>query len=356
MHESNAGPGLWILLIVSAVVIGIPAVTIAAAVLLRARPSRAEFAGSGAGAAAGGAASPTAEASTAEASTAEASTAKASTAEASTAGPSTARPDVSAARTQASRVTRFGLAGLGAGVLLGLALVLQNQAGLAALTCGAGYLIGLLAGEYAAQPPARGQQRAAALHARRPGDYVPRWAAAVVLAAALLMLAAVIVFALAPPIRYGPWRPVPGQSIVLPGGTTSWPGLRPASAGLVFAAVVLLLGLAAFRRIASRPQLTDPGQQALDELLRRQAGRAITGAVLSLQLMLLAAYLLAGSAGLAVPTAAVSPGVHLGNRIMVLAGLACAAGSIVSWLVLSGWMRRRPAAVPSAEAMLRPEG
>jgi hypothetical protein len=352
MHESNAGPGLWFLVIVSAVFIGIPAVTIAAAVLLRARPSR----------------SGTAEARIAKSSTAKSSTAETSTPPPSTPPPgtprpgtapadgTTARPDVSAARNQAGRITRFGLAGLGVGVLLGLALVLQNQADLAALTCGAGYLIGLLIGEYAAQPPARGLQRAAALRARRPGDYVPRWAAAAVVAAVVLMLAALIVFAIAPAVSYGPWRPFPGQSFALPGGTTSWPGLRAPLAGLVFAAVVLLLGLAALRRIASRPQLTDPGQQALDELLRRQAGRAITGAVLSLQLMLLAAYLLAGSDGLAVPTAVVSPGAYLGNRIMVLAGLACVAGSIVSWLVLSGWMRRRPAGGSPAEAMLRPEG
>ena len=302
----GGSPVLWIVLLVPAVFIGIPAVTIAVAVLLRARRSRAELPARGASAAA-----------------------------------RDSQPDISAAQAQADRVTRFGLTGLGGGALLGLALVLDGQPAFAALTCGAGYLVGLLVGEYAAQPPASGQQRAAMLRARRPADYAPRWAAVAIGATVIVMIAASIVFSVAPAISYGPWHPVPGQTFSLPGSTTSWPGLRVMLAGLAFSALVLLLGRAGLGRISDRPQLTEAGMQSLDDLLRRQAGRAITGAVLSLQLMLLAAYLLAGSEGLGVPTAAVSTAAYVGNRVMVIAALACAAGSIVSWLLLSGWLRRR---------------
>jgi hypothetical protein len=317
----GGSPVLWIVLLVPAVFIGIPAVTIAVAVLLRARRSRAELPAGGASAAA-----------------------------------RDSQPDISAVRAQADRVTRFGLTGLGGGALLGLALVLDGQPA-AALTCGTGYLVGLLVGEYAAQPPARGQQRAAMLRARRPADYTPRWAAVAIGASVIVMIAASIVFSVVPTISYGRWRPDPGQTFSLPGSTTSWPGLRGMLAGLAFSALVLLLGRVGLGRIADRPQLAEAGLQSLDELLRRQAGRAITGAVLSLQLMLLAAYLLAGSTGLGVPTAAVSTAAYAGNRVMVFAGLACAAGSIVSWLVLSGWLRRRrPDTGPPPEPALRAPG
>jgi hypothetical protein len=114
--------------------------------------------------------------------------------------------------------------------------------------------------------------------------------------------------------------------------------------------VVLFTGAAGLRRVAGRPQLTDGVEQAADEWLRRQSGRAITGAVLSLLLLVLAAFLISGSAGLGVPVPSISPAVYLGNRIMVIAGLCSAAGSIVSWLLLSGWIRRPrpPATGPAA--------
>jgi hypothetical protein len=266
-----------------------------------------------------------------------------------------AEPEAVAAQRQARRVTWFGLGGLGLGVLSGLVLIAAGQAGFAALSCGTGYLAGLLTGEYLARPPAKGQLRAATLRARRPADYAPRWAVRTVAATGLLMLTAVVVFAVLPVIRYGPWHPFPGQAFTQPGGATSWPGLRAMLEGIAMAAIVVLAGIAGLRRIAGRPQLTDAGAQALDELLRRQAGRAITGAVLSLQLILLAAFLLAGSAGLNVPAAAVSPAAYLGHEVMVLAGLGCAAGAIISWVVLSGWIGRRPALSAPAGPVLGPQ-
>jgi hypothetical protein len=319
---------LVIWLFIGAVFVGVPAVVIGIALLLRALRSRSVLrAGSLAPAAA----------------------------PAGTAGTAGLTATViSAAREHARRTARCGLAGLVVGVVLGIATVLSNRGGFAVLTCGGGYLCGLLVGEYTAQPRSRGEQRSAVLRARRPADYVPRWAAAMIVVVGTLIIAAVIAFSVERPIHYGAWHPFPGQSFSLPGGSTSWPSLPVMLAGVAFAAVVVLVGAAGLRRVAGRPQLTDDAGQAADEWLRRQSGRAITGALLSLLLLLLAAFLIGGAAGLAVPVPVISPGAYIANRIMVNAGLVSACGSIASWLVLSGWIRRpRPAAGPAATPTLR---
>lgn len=357
MQVSHAGPPLWVWLLIGGIFVGIPSVAIGTALLLRVLRSQLVFRAASVSA-------PAAEDRTAEPGEDAGSAAggNADSGQASAGGPavaaSAARPAASAARAareHARRTTCWGLAGLAAGIMLGIALVFSNHAGFAALACGGGYLCGLLVGEYTAQPRARGEQRAAVLRARRPADYVPRWAAVVIAAVGVLIACALIAFTLAPPIHYGAWHPFAGQSFTLPGGSTSWPGLPAMLAGVGFAAVVLCVGAAGLRRVADRPQLTDGVGQAADEWLRRQSGRAITGAVLSLLLLVLAAFLISGSQGLGVPAPAISPTAYLGNRIMVIAGLCSACGSIVSWLLLSGWIRRpRPAAGPATPA-LRPQ-
>jgi hypothetical protein len=220
-----------------------------------------------------------------------------------------------AARMQARRARRYGLAGLGIGVLLGMALALDQRGGLAPLACAGGYLVGLLVGEYAGQPPAGGQVRATTLRPRRAADYSPHWAATAVLLAALLTVAAPIAFTAAPSISYGRWQPFPGAGFSLPGGRTAWPSWPVTTAAAAFAIVVVLVGVGGLRRVAARPRLTGaeqgPAAHGLDELLRRQSGRAITGAVLGLELLVLAAILVYGSSGLAVPVPAASGGAYL---------------------------------------------
>jgi hypothetical protein len=291
---------IWIWLILAGVFVGIPLVIIGIAVLLRAYASRSAM--------------------------------------------RQADGPPQAARMQARRARWYGLAGLGIGVLLGVALVVGQRGGLAPLACAGGYLVGLLVGEYAGQPPAAGQVRAATLRPRRPSDYSPHWAATAVLLAALLALAAPVAFAAAPSISYGRWQPAPGAGFSLPGGRTEWPSWPLTTAAAALAVGVMLLGVAGLRRVAARPRLIsaeqDPAGQGLDELLRRQSGRAITGAVLGLELLVLAAVLVTGSSGLAVPVPAASAAAYLGNRLMVYGGLGCAACAAGSWLVLSGWIRR----------------
>ncbi len=291
---------IWIWLIFAGLFVGIPLVIIGIAVLLRARASRSAI--------------------------------------------GAAEEPPQAARMQARRARWYGLAGLGIGVILGVALVVDQRGGLAPLACAGGYLIGLLIGEYAGQPPAGGQIRAATLRPRRAADYSPHWAATAVLLAALFTVAAPVAFAAAPSVSYGHWQPVPHAGFSLPGGRTEWPGWPLTTAAAALAVGVMLLGVAGLRRVAARPRLIsaeqDPAGQGLDELLRRQSGRAITGAVLGLELLVLAAILVTGSSGLAVPVSAISPAAYLGNRLMIYGGLGCAACAAGSWLVLSGWIRR----------------
>ena len=347
MQVGHLGPPLWILLFVVGIFVGVPTVGIGTALLLRVLRSRLVLR---ADSASGPAAHDRARGTGGDADSAadgDAGSGQAPAGGAASAGRHAEERAVGAAREHARRTARWGMAGLAAGIVAGIVLVFSNDAGLAALACGGGYLCGLLIGEYVTQPRARGEQRAAVLRARRPGDYVPRWAAVMIAAAGTLMVCALIAFAVAPPIRYGAWHPFAGQSFTLPRGSTSWPGLPAMLAGVGFAAVVLFVGAAGLRRVAGRPQLTDAAGQITDEWLRRQSGSAITGAVLSLLLLVLAAFLIGGSQGLAVPVPVISPAAYLGNRIMVIAGLCSACGSIVSWLLLSGWIRRpRPATGP----------
>ncbi|MGH3304220.1 MAG: hypothetical protein ACRDOK_21585, partial [Streptosporangiaceae bacterium] len=294
---------LW--LILAGIAIGGPAIVITAALLLRARASRSAFRAAG----------------------------------------QPAWP----ARAHVRRVTRCGLAGLGVGALIGAALIADNRGALAVLGCAGGYLAGLLVGEYTGQPPTREPVRSARLLARRPADYLPRWAAAAALLSAALVVAAPIAFAVAPTVRYGNWHPFPGASMTLPGGQTSWPPVFPGTAAAALLALAVLgIGAAGLRRVAARPGPADDDAATFDEVLRRQAGRAMVGAVLGLELITLAALLIAGSQGLAVPGAAVAPGAYLGNRVMVIAGLCCAATGLAAWLVLSGWTRHRRRAAPPA--------
>ncbi len=291
-----AGVPVWVWLILAATFAGIPALVIGCALALRTLGSRSAFREPG--------------------------------------------DSASAARTHAAKVTRSGFEGLGFGLLIGLILVLDQRGWLAPLACAGGYLLGLLAGEYSAQPPAWGVRRAATLQARRARDYAPRWAAVAVVVTTVLTLAVPVVFAAAPTIHYGRWQPFQGAGSFFSGGQTAWPGLTVTLGAAALSVAALLLGTAGLRRIAARPQPGEAADRDIDELQRRQAGRAITGAVLALQLIALAALLIAGSNGLAVPVPSVSPTAYLGSRIMIWTGLGCAAAAALSWLVLSGWIRR----------------
>lgn len=302
---------MWFWLILAGVGLGVPAIVIATAVLLRARAARSALREFG-----------------------------------HQPGP---------AQAHISRVTRCGLAGLGVGALSGVAMLADHRPGdVAILACACGYLGGVLIGEYTGQPPARGPLRVARPLARRPASYVPRWAAAAAALSGVLVLGAPLAFAVAPTVHYPGcppgWQCVTSGGGPVPGGHTSlpaWPGPVAAAALVAVAAAVAIAGL---RRIAARPGPADGSEQAIDEMLRRQAGRAILGAVLGMEMFALATVLALGSNGLAVPNPAAAPAAHLGSQIMEYASLGCAGAGLAAWLALGGWTRRLPrrpaAAVP----------
>jgi hypothetical protein len=315
-HVGFFGPLIWLQLVIIGVVIGLPVLFAGAALLLRLRSARR--------------AGPPA---------AKAADAAGNDAAGNDAAGKAAGPAGAARQLYLSRVRRYGLGGLLAGAIVGLLCVAAGRAVLALFCCALGYLLGLLAGELAATAPERDLLRTASLRVRRPFDYAPRWAQYLALASALLLVAAPVVFAVAPRIRYGRYRPFPGIAFTLPGGTTSWPSLLVASASAALAIAVLAVGAVALQRVASRPTAAELQDPATDELLRLQAGRAVAGAVLAIELLLLGTMLIAGSNGLAVPPSLASDA-YLASRALIWAGLACLAGGLASWLVLGGWVRK----------------
>ena len=84
-----------------------------------------------------------------------------------------ARLDVPAGLVRRARVAR--LAGLAAGLLLGILATRLGQEELAPATAAVGYLFGLLAAELLWVPAPAGPLRVAALQTRYVRPYIPRW-------------------------------------------------------------------------------------------------------------------------------------------------------------------------------------
>jgi hypothetical protein len=247
----------------------------------------------------------------------------------------------------AGQVRRCGLAGLVAGGLAGVWCVAAGRPVLAVLCCAIGYLLGLLFAEATAAVPDRDALRTAGLGVRRAADYAPRWVRYAVLACVVVLVAAPVIFSLAPGIHSYRWHPAPG--VALP-AVTSWPSMVTSVGSAALAVIVMVAGGLALRRVAARPRAAELQDLDVDDLVRRQAGRAAAGAVLAIELLLLGMMLIAGSDGLAVPADA---GAYLASRALICVGLACIASGFTSWVALSGRAGRFRIGARLA-AMLRP--
>jgi hypothetical protein len=257
-----------------------------------------------------------------------------------------ARAGGTAALARRARIGR--LAGIAAGAAVGLVAVWSYQVWLAPAAVGAGYLLGVLAGELVSGPKPAGPLRVASLQARGARQYLPRGAVPVALVAGILAMATPAVLAMLPRVTYGPWHPDPYDArIVLPGGTLSWPSPSLSVPLALIAGLALLAGGVLARRVAALPQPVASGQPDLRERARRNAARAIAGAVLGIEFLALGSLAILAADGLEVPGSAGDA--YLGSRILVWSGLVIALAGLLVWCLL-GWWRRGPAGTPEAVA------
>src|SRR3984957_12178274 len=178
-----------------------------------------------------------------------------------------ARLDMPAGLVRRARLAR--LAGLAAGLILGVLAVQLGQEVLAPASVAVGYLLGLLTAELLWVPAPTGPLRVAAIQTRRARGYLPRWSVPVALSAGVLAVAAPIVFAVLPTFSYGPWHPdaLDAPQIIPPGGVAPWPAAAcvPPAALTV---LPLVVGGIALRGVVLLPPVA-VGQPGLDEGARR---------------------------------------------------------------------------------------
>ena len=257
-----------------------------------------------------------------------------------------ARLDMPAGLVRRARLAR--LAGLAAGLILGVLAVQLGQELLAPASVAIGYLFGLLTAELLWVPAPTGPLRVAAIQTRHVRGYLPRWSVPVVLSAGVLALAAPIVFAVLPTLRYGPWHPNARDApqIILPGAVLQWPSAAcvPPAALTVLALVV---GGIALRRVVLLPPVAAE-RPGLDEGARRNSARAVIAAVLAIELFALAAQAILASWGVQVP-GPVGGTAALISRILFWCGIGLAVAAVLVWCVL-GWWKRLIVEPPGATA------
>jgi hypothetical protein len=261
-----------------------------------------------------------------------------------------ARLDMPAGLVRRARSAR--LAGLAAGLILGVLAIQLGQELLAPASVAIGYLFGLLTAELLWVPAPTGPLRVAAIQTRHVRGYIPRWSVPVVLSAGVLAIAAPIVLAVLPTVRYGPWHPdaLDAPQIILPGGVLHWPAAEcvPSAA---LAALALVVGGIALRRVVLLPPVAVE-QPGVDERARRNSARAVIAAVLAIELFALAAQATLASNGVAVPGPAGGL-LYLTSRILVWCGISLAIAAVLVWCVMDWWKRlvaEPPAAGPAGPA------
>lgn len=260
-----------------------------------------------------------------------------------------ARLDMPAGLVRRARLAR--LAGLAAGLILGVVAIRLGQELLAPASVAIGYLLSLLTAELLWVPAPTGPLRVAAIQTRHVRGYIPRWSVPVVLSAGVLAVAAPIVLAVLPTLRYGPFHPdaLDAPQIILPGRVLQWPAAAcvPPAALAVLALVVGGIGL---RRVVLLP-LVAVERPGLDEGARRNSARAVLAAVLAIELFALAAQAILASWGVQVPGPVGGPA-YLISRILFWCGIGLAVAAVLVWCVLGWWKRLVPE--PPAVALAGP--
>jgi hypothetical protein len=261
-----------------------------------------------------------------------------------------ARLDMPAGLVRRARSAR--LAGLAAGLILGVLAIQLGQELLAPASVALGYLFGLLTAELLWVPAPTGPLRVAVIQTRHVRGYIPRWSVPVLLSAGVLAIAVPIVLAVLPAVHYGPYHPdaLDAPQIMLRGGVLQWPAaacVPPAA----LAVLALVVGGIALRRVVLLPPVAVE-QPGVDQRARRNSARAVLAVVLAIELFALAAQAILASNGVAVPGPAGGL-LYLTSRILVWCGISLAIAAVLVWCVMGWWKRlvvEPPAAAPAGPA------
>jgi hypothetical protein len=247
-----------------------------------------------------------------------------------------ARLDMPAGLVRRARSAR--LAGLAAGLILGVLAIQLGQELLAPASVAIGYLFGLLTAELLWVPAPTGPLRVAAIQTRHVRGYIPRWSVAALLSVGVLAIAAPIALAVLPTVRYGPWHPdvLDAPQITLPGGVLQWP-VAACVPSAALAVLALVVGGIALRRVVLLPPV-GVGQPGLDEGARLNSARAVIAAVLATELFALAAQAVLASWGTQVPGPVGGPA-YLVSRILFWCGIGLGVAAVLVWCLMSRWKR-----------------
>ena len=212
------------------------------------------------------------------------------------------------------RRARIGrLAGLGVGALAGIVLSWFGRGLVAPAAVAVGYLSGLLVAELLAVPKPSGSLRVASLQPRHARRYLPRWAVPVAVTAGL-------------PVMAGPMAVITANHFGYAMQLT--PALFLPLA--IVSAMAMGLGAIALRRVVLMPSAAE-GAPEIDEAVRRNTARAVAGAVVAIQLLMLAAL---------APVVRYLLGPSIDNTaylILFSCAAALSVGAVLVWCVLGWW-------------------
>lgn len=200
----------------------------------------------------------------------------------------TRRPPVvvgDAPRAVARRTAILRWSGMMIGAIVGITAARSGDLGtgllMAAPLFGLCTLVGVLSGELLVRPPS-GSTRTAAIEVRRIRDYLPRHLSrAVAASGGLLLVLAIATTAAGSPDDLGrPGRSLSRQCTSdMFASQGPWPGAYYTGRLAVVVLAGLLMAYVALRVIVRRPRSGDLDDLAVDDGLRRRAGRTVTGAV-----------------------------------------------------------------------------
>lgn len=229
-----------------------------------------------------------------------------------------ATDSVSSAAVRRARTGRIG--GLIAGAVIGVLTYLATAGILVPAFVAVGYLLGMLVFELRPSSQPAGPIRVASLQARNSWQYLPKWALrTTVVVASLALLGSAVCVIVPPPSYLGR-----GQMLEL---------ILPFA---IMSAAAIAAWFPLMSKVARLPQPVNEGSgSGRVTTSRANAARAVTGAVLGIELLSLASVITASRA-LINPVGDGTAYIAFGSVLAGL-GIGLAIAGLVIWSILSRW-------------------